>query len=121
MLHCGSCGAQAVAGAEFCHKCGNAVAAPGGSDADLSAVLLRLNALEQTAAKHKLLINDHAEVINGQSSDIHGCESLLNSSNVYHQKFWPRAFAIVGHNLLAGAVVYVGLAFAVLLIVKAVR
>ena len=37
-------------------------------------------------------------------------ERLLNSSDVYHFKFWSRAFAIVGHNLAAGLAIYIVIA-----------
>ena len=33
-------------------------------------------------------------------------ERLLNASDVYHFDFWPRAWAILGHNMSAGIIIY---------------
>lgn len=49
-------------------------------------------------------------------------ERLLNSSNVYHFDFWSRAWAILGHNLAAGLIIYlVTLALVVYLTVLLAR
>jgi hypothetical protein len=113
VVDCAKCGAELAETAEYCHRCGVQVADSSAQEQQLVDLRRQLVELQQKVGEHADLIDQHADIVDGHASDIAGIESLLNSSDVYHDRFWPRAWAIYGHvlvpGLILGVVVYVAM------------
>jgi len=109
MAHCSKCGTRSVEGAGFCHACGAPIVSAQAADQSLEDVYARLRGLVGEVATQRELIAAHTEILSTQGDDIHGCETILASSNVYHADFWPRSLAIWGHVLVPGAILGVAI------------
>lgn len=88
--NCSKCGARAPDGQGFCSICGNALSPDANGPVQGPSVRGPTNETEL-----KDLISRLSEL-----------EAKLPKSNILNKKFWPRAFAILGHNLSAFLVIY---------------
>ena len=89
-MYCSTCGTEAGNAQKFCSSCGNAL------DGGASAIG------QQTGDAQS---RDFAKVteLRAKLSEL---EAKLPTTNVLNAKFWPRAFAVLGHNLAAILVIY---------------
>ena len=90
-MFCGRCGVEAGEGQQFCSGCGNAL--------DLT---VKVPAGGPTAGE--------------LSARLSKIEARLPQSMLLNQKFWPRAFAVLGHYLAVVGVLY-GAIFAIAIVV----
>ncbi len=86
----------------------------------MNDVYARLRALEAESRTLSARVDQHADVVNRQGVDIKGCEKILSSSALYSEKFWTRAWAIVGHSMATGLIIY-GIVFAVSAIIASMQ
>lgn len=98
---CRKCGAALVPGAGYCHACGTSTSS--GPDAELPR---RVAQLEDRLKRLTDVVDQHADVVNGQAAQVTAMENRLNSSSLFSDSFWTRAWAVVGHNLSVGLLVY---------------
>ena len=91
-MYCSKCGADAGTSPAFCPSCGVAFAAeanaPAATHTPESRELARLKELRAKLSE---------------------LEAKLPATNVLNAKFWPRAFAVLGHNLAAILVIYLAI------------
>lgn len=97
MKRCAKCDYDYEDVYDGCPRCAHAKDQP----AESSTLEARVVALEQSLSRDW---RKWAEDLGKRVADI---ETWQRRSDVYSHEFWPRAWAIFGHNMSIGAIVYV--------------
>jgi len=97
-MYCGKCGAEAANSQQFCSECGSAFDWQANSPGLASAAATKIDSSKIAELNARLS----------------GIESSLPQTNILSVKFWPRAFAVFGHNMAISGLIY-GVLFALAL------